>query len=56
MSKVEDMIKGKISEEQAGFTAGKSCWDNTLHLQQIITKQKAKNNETRLVFVNLVKA
>ena len=38
------------------FTVGKSCLDNTLYLQQIITKQKAKNNETHLVFVNLVKA
>jgi len=49
-------MKGKISEEEAGFTAWNSCLDNTLCLQQIITKQKAKNNETHLVFVNFVKA
>jgi hypothetical protein len=45
------MIKRKISEEQAGFTAGKSCLDITSCPQQIITKLRAKISETHLVFV-----
>jgi hypothetical protein len=34
--KIENMIKTKISEEQAGFTTGKSCLDNIFCLKQII--------------------
>jgi hypothetical protein len=47
------VIKPKISEEQAGFTKGKSCLHKMFCLQQIFAKQKERNKEIRLVFVYL---
>jgi hypothetical protein len=36
---IQNMISAKIPVEQVGFTAGKSCLDNIMCLQQIITIQ-----------------
>jgi hypothetical protein len=47
------MIKAKISEEDLEFTAGKSCLDNMFRHEHLIAKQKEKNKETHLVFVDL---
>ena len=45
-NKTENVMKAKVSEEQVEFTAGKSCSDNILCLQQLITEQREKNKET----------
>jgi hypothetical protein len=38
------------------FTAGKSCLDNIFRHEHLIAKQKEKNKETQLVFVDLEEA
>ena len=55
-NKLEENIRGKIGEEQAGFTAGKSCVDHIYTLQQLIEKKTTKNREVHLTFVDLRKA
>ena len=55
-NKIEENIEGKIGEEQAGFTAGRSCVDQIYTIQQIIEKKKAKNREVHLAFIDLRKA
>lgn len=45
-----------IGEEQSGFTAGRSCTDNTYSLKQILEKRKLKNLDTHLIFIDLEKA
>jgi sorting nexin-29 len=54
--KIENMIKTKISEEQAGFKTRKFSLDNIFCLQQIISKQHKRKKEINLVFVDLEKA
>ena len=56
IKKIEVMIKAKISEEGMEFTAGKSCLDNVFYHEHLIAKQKEKNKETHLVFVDLEEA
>jgi hypothetical protein len=56
INKMEVMIKAKISEEDMEFTAGKSCLDNIFRHEHLIAKQKEKNKETHLVFVDLEEA
>lgn len=56
IKKVEVMIKGKISEEDVEFTAGKSCLHNIFCHEHLTAKQKEKNKETHLVFVDLEEA
>ena len=50
------MKKAKILEEQTGFTVDQSCLDHTDCFQKRISKQREKNKETHLVFVDLQKA
>ena len=46
----------QLSEEQSGFRAGRSCLDNIHCLRQIIEKNKAKNIDTLMTFIDLEKA
>ncbi|XP_060524515.1 uncharacterized protein LOC132700934 [Cylas formicarius] len=55
-AKLEIEIKGKIGEEQTGFTAGRSCIDHIYSLQQMIEKKMAKNRAVHLAFIDLKKA
>lgn len=55
-NRLEEEIEGKISEDQAGFTTGRSCMDNIFNLRQISEKMYAKGKETHLVFIDLEKA
>jgi len=50
------VITAKISEEDIEFTAGKSCLDSIFHHEHLTAKQKEKNKETYLVFVDLEEA
>lgn len=54
--KLEQNIQGKIGEEQAGFTAGRSCIDHIYTIQQLLEKKKAKNKPVHLAFIDLKKA
>lgn len=53
---MEEQIKGKIGEDQAGFTAGRSTIDHIYTIQQLIEKKKAKNRAVHLAFIDLKKA
>lgn len=55
-NKLEENIQGKIGEEQACFTAGKSCTDQIYTVQQFLQKKKAKNKEIHLAFIDLKQA
>lgn len=55
-NRLEHIIEGKISEDQAGFTKGKSCMDHIFSLRQITEKSYAKGQEIHLIFVDLEKA
>lgn len=54
--KLRTIADKKISEEQSGFTAGKSCSDNLFTLQQIIAKRNSTGQDTHLAFIDLEKA
>jgi hypothetical protein len=43
-------------EEQSGFTAGRSCVDNIFMIKQVIEKQRTRNRDTHLIFIDLEKA
>ena len=43
-------------EEQSGFRTGRSCTDNIFCMKQVIEKRNATNQETHLLFVDLIKA
>lgn len=47
---------GKIEEDQAGFTAGRSCIDQIYTLQQLLQKKKAKNRTLHLAVIDIRKA
>lgn len=55
-NKLKKTIERKSGEEQAGFTAGRSCTDHiyTTHFQQL-TKKKEPRIKELLAFVNLSK-
>ena len=57
------IIKEKIeqhmdnfSEEQSGFRKSRSCLDNIFIMRQVIEKNKEKNIETHMTFIDLEKA
>ncbi|XP_024891525.1 uncharacterized protein LOC112467233 [Temnothorax curvispinosus] len=53
---LEDKIGSTVSEEQSGFTAGRSCVDNLFVVQQLLKKRIAKDLETHITFIDLKKA
>ena len=55
---LRDLIEeeNKDEEEQSGFLTGRSRTDSILCMKQVIEKSNAKNQETRLLFVDLTKA
>ena len=55
-NKIEENIERKIGEEQACFTARRSCVDQIYTIQQIIEKKNMKNREVHLAFIDLRKA
>lgn len=55
-NKIEEEIKGKIGEEQCGFTAGRSVIDNIFTLKQLIEKRTRRGREVHLGFIDLQKA
>lgn len=54
--KLEEQLIDKISDDQAGFSAGRSCIDHIYTLQQLIEKKMAKNRAVHLAFIDLKKA
>lgn len=54
--KLRQEIGHKISEDQNGFTPGRSCVDNLFVLQQVLEKMTAKGEEVHLAFIDLEKA
>lgn len=52
--KLEDAFR--TPEEQAGFTAGRSCSDNIFVLRQLIEKSQEMNQELHIAFVDLEQA
>lgn len=54
--RLRDSIGDKISEDQSGFTPGKSCTDNLFVLQQVMEKKIAVDQEVHLAFIDLEKA
>lgn len=46
----------EVGKEQCGFTAGRSCTDNTFTLKQLISKRLIKNKERHMIFIELEKA
>lgn len=54
--RLEELIGHKISEDQAGFTTGKSCLDNIFVIRQIAEKMMAKGKEVHMAFIDLEKA
>jgi len=55
-NKLEENIKDKIGDDQAGFTAGRSCIDQIYTVQQVIEKKRAKNRAIHCAFIDLKKA
>ncbi|XP_030765674.1 uncharacterized protein LOC115889741 [Sitophilus oryzae] len=55
-NKLEISTYNKISQEQSGFTAGRSCIDNLFTIQQLREKRNSREEDTHLAFVNLQKA
>ena len=53
---IETEYSDKEAEEQAGFTARRSCNDNTFALKQLIEKQLSVGKEVHLLVVDLEKA
>ncbi|KAF2890516.1 hypothetical protein ILUMI_15657 [Ignelater luminosus] len=55
-NKLEEAIEGKIGENQAGFTAGKSCIDHIYTVKQLPEKKRAKNKNMHIAFIDVRKA
>jgi len=53
IKKIEVMITAKISKEDVEFTVGKSFLHNVFRHEHLTAKQKEKNKEIYLVFVDL---
>ena len=54
--RLREEVGDKISEDQSGFTPGRSCVDNLFILQQLIEKRSRKNEELHIAFIDLKKA
>ena len=54
-TKMEELMND-FSEEQCGFRSGRSCIDSIHCIRQVIEKNRAKNIDIHITFVNLEKA
>ncbi|KAF2882623.1 hypothetical protein ILUMI_23549 [Ignelater luminosus] len=55
-NRLREEIGNTISEDQNGFTPGRSCIDSLFTLQQLLEKRIRKNEETHITLIDIKKA